>query len=204
MQGRASLNWLAVAVMCLALLVLASHGALAEPAYTAFVFDVTVTYSGGGSYTYTYDLDIVEDLSSPIEGFWLDGAYGVDVTTISHTDTTKYAWRDGEVLQPGEVPSWDGVLGQSGKYLNTGSMPAILWGRASLGTDPQTPGDAGTFTFHSSEPPHDRDWYVSGCGGEYDTDVTTGPSPELSPLMLLLGQGIPILGWIGYRRRRQS
>ncbi|MGI5817395.1 MAG: hypothetical protein ACOX9R_04785 [Armatimonadota bacterium] len=192
--------------MCAALLVLAAHGALAQPAYTQFVFDVTVTYSGGGSYLYSYDLDIAQNLSSAIDAFWLDGAYGVDLATISHTDSTKYTWRDGEIIEPGEKPSWDTTPVVPGvyKYLNAGAMPAIVWGRESLGTDPRTPGFAGAFSFNSSQPPHSRMWYVSGCGGEYDSGVTTGPTPGLSPILLLLGQGVPILGWIGYRRRRQA
>jgi len=206
MQQRASHSRLAVTLLCSALLMVAANGAFALPAYTGFVFDVTVTYSPGGSYIYSYDLDIQDNLSSNISAFWLDGAYGVDLATIAHTDSTKYTWLAGEVLEPGERPSWDTtpVYGTTYKYTNTGTMPAIVWGRESVGVEPKTPGFAGAFTFHSSQPPHEREWFVSGCGGEFDSGVTTGPTPGLSPIFLLLGQGVPIIGWIGYRRRRKS
>ncbi len=206
MHLNTSRNRLVICLVSLALLVVGTSTASAGPAWTGFVFDVTVDYTPGGEYTYKYDLNIAEDLSSPIDAFWLDGAYGVNLATINHTDTVKYTWLDGEIVMPGEKPSWDVTPVTPGvyKYENTGSDPAIVWGRSSEGTDPKTPGLAGEFVFESSQPPHAREWYVSGCGGEGDSGITTGPSPEPAPILLLLSQGVPILGWIGYRRRRKS
>ncbi|MFO8081784.1 MAG: hypothetical protein R6V07_15965 [Armatimonadota bacterium] len=210
MHERASRHRLAVTLLCAALLMLAGHGALATPQWSGFVFDVTVTYEPGGSYIYSYDLEIADNLSSNLDAFWLEGAYGVDLATISHTDTDKYSWNPGEVIKPGERPSWDtNPVYTDGdtdiyKYTNIGTMPAIVWGKASIGTDPKLPGLAGSFSFHSDNPPHTREWYVSGCGGEGDSGLTTGPTPGLSPILLLLGQGVPILGWIGYKRRRHA
>jgi hypothetical protein len=205
MRHHDSRTRLGVHLAIAGLLVLGSAALVtAAPNYTGFDFDVTVDYSPGGSYTYTYDVEITDTLSSAISAFWLDGAYGVDLATISHTDSSKYTWLPGEVLEPGEKPSWDvnplspGVY----KFENTGPDPAIVWGQESMGSDSLAPGFAGTFSFHSSEAPHNaRTWYVSGCGQDYDTGPTVGPSPEpVSGLLLLLG--LPAA--LAARKRRQD
>ena len=204
---RASPRGLATVVICAALVVIGCGVASAQAAKTEFVFDVTVTYAVGGSWTYGYDLQIVEPLSSAIQVFWLEGAYGIDPGSIGHTDEGAYTWYDGDILEPGDLPSWDGQLGAPGypgDYQNIGSHPAIVWGVSSAAQNQLAVGPAGTFWFTSSQGPHQRDWYVYGCGLDSDTGVTVGPTPELSPILLMLGQGVPILGWIGFRRRRQS
>lgn len=211
MRNSASLSRLAVAVMCAALLVSGADVAFAGLSYTDLSFDVTVVDDvTTDSYVYDYTVSIPgdagddnPDICSDVDGFYIEGAYHVsDITHVNEPDN-GYVWYAGEVLEYGESPSWDPSL------TNTGSLPLIVWGRnPDESGDGRFAGPIGSFSFASTNGPMTRDWVALSYSKDGTlleaTGETVGPTPGLSPILLLLGQGVPILGWIGYRRRRES
>ena len=215
MNARASPRGLATAVMCLVLLV-AVNGAgwseLESPFDNPHLnFDVTIT--GGhtsGLYHYEYTASIAEPGSDvDCYGWFMTGAEYIDLGSIGETNvayqagpppTGGYSWWDAEIVQPGEKPSHQTAAGLT----NPTNGPVIWWVRSSLDGSGTYAGDIGTFWFDSPKAPMNRQWLAHDPGSTQATGSVTGPSPELSPLLLLLGQGVPLLGFIGWRRRQRS
>ena len=210
MQNRASPRGLAAAVMCLVLLVAVNGVAwsLGDPFAQALSFDVTVI--GGhasGLYHYEYTASIPSAGSSEdVYGWFLTGAYGIDLDTIAQTGASGYSWYAGEIVQPGAPPSNASASG----LFNPWSGPVIWWVQEDLdGVSGTEAGAIGTFSFDSTNPPMNREWLAHAKGSSsaipaYVTGWVEGPTPELSPLLLLVGQGVPMLGFIAWRRRQRS
>lgn len=202
---RASPRGLATVVICL-VLGLAVYGmAGAANWFSAdLTFDVTVQDVVSGTYLYTYDLTIPDledpnpDISEPVRSFCVTGAFDVDTATISQTGYNGYGWYAGEIVYPGDSPFWDSGL------QNPTNIPVMWWIRSTLAGSGTGDGQIGSFSFVSTSPPMDRDWVAHSQNTFMAEGSALGPTPELSPLLLLLGQGVPILGWIGLRRRRGS
>lgn len=207
MKMRASPNRLTVAVLCAALIVVASGAIHASEWYVPadLDFDVTVNPTAdeqNPSWVYSYVLSIPdleldeEDIAEPVWAFIVEGAY--HATDITQTGANGYSWLPGEVLQPGESPSWFSGL------VNPTTHPVMAWGRSSLDGTGVGAGVIGEFSFTSPNGPMTREYTALSARLLEANGETVGPTPGLSPILLLLGQGVPIIGWIGYRRRRQS
>ena len=211
MNARASPRGLAAAVMCLVLLVAVNGvGWSLDPYVQVLTFDVTVI--GGhesGLYRYEYTASIPSPGSSEdVYGWFLTGAYGIDLDSIGQTGDNGYSWYAGEIIQSGAGPSNDDT---ACGLVNPWSGPTIWWIQEDLdGVSGTQPGPIGTFSFDSTNPPMNREWLAHAKGSSSDappayvTGWVEGPTPELSPLLLLLGQGVPMLGFIGWRRRQRS
>jgi hypothetical protein len=202
---RASPGGLAAAVMCLALVltVCGTAGADGSRLVTDLAFDVTIIEANVtcGWHHYAYTVRLGEQSSGgDVGGWYLTGAFGIDPSSITHQDYGGYGWRLGEVVQPGGSPS--GAPG-AGLFNNT-NTPVIWWVRDSLSGSGTDRGVIGTFEFDSPNAPTSRAWLAHSDETAYATGSAAGPTPELSPLLLMLGQGVPILGWIAARRRSRS
>lgn len=193
-------------MMCAAILV--SAGTLrADGWFTAQLsFDVTV--ADGASqrtawfYTYTVSIPDLEqgtpDIAEPVRSFAITGAFDIDPATITQVGGGGYEWYPGEIVYPGNSPSHDAGL------QNPTPSPVIWWIRSSLIGSGTAAGTIATFSFVSTSPPKVARLWVAHSQNLLQADgEVVGPTPELPPL-LLLGQSAPILGWLGYRRRRRS
>lgn len=206
MQFRLHRSRLIVPALCAALMLAWSGMAwgAAVPFITQLNFDVTIDAvdSGDGNpyYHYTYTATIPETGSTEdCYGWYLIGAEYIEPGSITHTDAGGYDWYPGEIVQPSSGPTHQTSSG----LLNYNTSPVVWWTQESVSDGTHT-GVIGTFEFDSLKGPMTREWLAHSDGNFYVTGTTIGPSPGLSPVFLLLAQGVPILGWIGYRRRRQS
>lgn len=204
MKRDVGVKGLAVGVMCAVLLLAGSApGWAADSPFinTGLSFDVTIEASTvTGEYHYKYTASIPESGSrEDCFGWYLMGAEYITPGSITHTNLGDYTWYAGEIVQPDASPTHGPAAGVK----NTNSSPVVWWIQESVngGTTQQ---DIGTFEFDSTKGPMSREWLAHSDGGHYVVGDTIGPSPELSPLLLMLGQGVPILGWIGWKRRRAS
>lgn len=206
MRLRLNRNPCLMIAVAMALMVSASGAIHASDWYVpaTLAFDVTVAPSTDETSTwlYTYVLSIPdlepdqEDIAEPVWAFMIEGAYHTsDVTQVG---ANGYTWLPGEVLDPGESPTWFTGL------VNPTDHPVMAWGRESLSGTGVAAGVIGTFSFTSLNGPMTREYTALSSRLLEANGETLGPTPGLSPIFLLLGQGVPILGWIGYRRRRQS
>lgn len=206
MHERASRHRLAVTLLCAAL-VLAWSGTVwgaAIPFVSQLSFDVTIDAvdSGDGNpyYHYKYTASIPDTGSTEdCYGWYLMGADFIEPSTITQTDAGGYEWYSGEIVQPGDGPSNQTSSGLA----NFNDGPVVWWTQKSVADGTHT-GTIGTFEFDSVKGPMTREWLAHSDGNFAVTGTTIGPSPGLSPILLLLGQGVPILGWIGYKRRRHA